>query len=205
MAFVINKVTKGVSAGIGLAGEKYHDRQERKAALLEQEKSLSNTNIQELVNPLEPGAETADDERIWTLDEATAPPSYETSEQQTRPVPDRTISDLVHDVTVLRDRDAPEPSDMPTRLPHPIIIPQRRPGSKARGFARAYPPDLEAFGIEQDTFLQFFENFEKASQASPWLQAIYVSAGVIGLVPGNITRAVSISLSVAAGYVHLSI
>ncbi|KAF1950152.1 hypothetical protein CC80DRAFT_578822 [Byssothecium circinans] len=163
MAFILRPIVKGVSTGIGLAGEKYHDRQQRKSALAEQEGSLSSSDqsVEELINPLEPGAETADDERIWALDEASsAPPRYEDSvlgQQQQRPIPERTISDLVNDVVVLRDREPLPASKMATRLPHPIIIPQRRPGSKGRGFARAYPPDLEAFGLGQDTFMEFLQ------------------------------------------------
>lgn len=50
------------------------------------------------------------------------------------------------------------------RLPCPVIIPQRRPRSKARGFVKAYAPVLEACGVDQDTFMDFLETFKKASQ-----------------------------------------
>lgn len=46
-------------------------------------------------------------------------------------------------------RNLPPPSH-PERLPRlelPIVIPQRRPGTKTRGFARVYPPILETKGI----------------------------------------------------------
>jgi hypothetical protein len=39
-------------------------------------------------------------------------------------------------------------------------------------FIRAYAPLLETKGIDQATFLEFIETFDKASQASPWIQAI---------------------------------
>jgi hypothetical protein len=53
-------------------------------------------------------------------------------------------------------------------LPLPIILPQRRPNSKRRGFVRAYAPDLWQYkGINQQTFLNFLEEFHKSSQASP--------------------------------------
>ena len=32
-----------------------------------------------------------------------------------------------------------------------MVIPQRRPGNKERGFIKAYAPDLDAFGIEMLT------------------------------------------------------
>lgn len=43
------------------------------------------------------------------------------------------------------------------RLPCPVIIPQRRPRDKGRGFVRAYAPVLEDSGISQEVFLQFLE------------------------------------------------
>lgn len=206
VAPLIRTVVKGISTGIGAAGEKYYDHKERKASYTTQENATDSASSSEaplnLVNPAEPGAETADDERIWTLDEAAAlPPSYDDSlSHDKRPVlSERTVSDLAQNVVGLTHQPDLQQSTTLPRLPHPIIIPQRRPGSKARGFAHAYPPDMEAFGIDQDAFLQFLTNFEEASQASPWLKTLYLSAGIVGFIPGHITMAVSISLQVAAG------
>ena len=39
-------------------------------------------------------------------------------------------------------------------LSMPVIIPERRPGFKTRGFVRAYAPVLEEAGIDQDTFIE---------------------------------------------------
>jgi hypothetical protein len=50
------------------------------------------------------------------------------------------------------------------RLPCPVIIPQRRPGAKKRGFVRAYAPVLADCGISQDVFIKFISDFHKASQ-----------------------------------------
>lgn len=50
------------------------------------------------------------------------------------------------------------------RLPCPVIIPQRRPGAKKRGFVRAYAPVLADCGISQDVFVKFISDFHKASQ-----------------------------------------
>ncbi|CAI6227655.1 unnamed protein product [Periconia digitata] len=202
IAPILGAVTKGISSGIGAASEKYYDRKERKAALAEGKSSSSNTSSESqinLVNPAEPGAETADDERIWTLDEAAGPPpSYHSLGHGQQPGPERTVSDLARHVVSLADQHDLTNST-PPRLPYPIIIPQRRPGARGRGFARAYPPDLEAFGIDQEAFLQIFQNFEEASEASPWLKTLYLSAGVIGMIPGHITMAISFSLQAVSG------
>jgi hypothetical protein len=58
------------------------------------------------------------------------------------------------------------------RIGLPVVLPQRRPKDRHRGFIRAYAPVLEAKGIDQEIFLEFIETFYKASQASPWIQAI---------------------------------
>jgi hypothetical protein len=56
-------------------------------------------------------------------------------------------------------RNNPPPQYSPSqgpikgRLPCPVIIPQRRPRDKKRGFVRAYAPVLESCGIDQKTFL----------------------------------------------------
>lgn len=49
-------------------------------------------------------------------------------------------------------------------LPCPVIVPQRRPRDKTRGFIRAYAPVLSECGIDQTTFLQFLETMDKASK-----------------------------------------
>ncbi|KAL6706361.1 hypothetical protein ACN47E_005467 [Coniothyrium glycines] len=201
IAPILRTINKGISTGIGLAGEKYHDHRDRKNALGERKQKDVDVEVQvrELVDPAEPGGETASDERIWALDEAAGSSDHETSDPAQRPGARRSISDLVHDVQTVKQSDSSAQSGPLTRLPYPVIIPQRRPGAKGRGWARAYPPDLEALGVEQETFLRFLQNFEQAQQASPWLKTVYVAANVVGLVPGTITMAVSISVAVAAG------
>jgi hypothetical protein len=187
MAFVLRIVNKGISTTIGLATEKYYDHKDRKAAL----------------EALPAGEEFATNEHDWALDEAAGdPPEYnELDEQnaQARLQAERTISDLVHDSVPARSEKLQAHPDKDTKLPYPIIIPQRRPGTKTRGFARAYPPDLLSFGIDQESFMRFLDNFQESSKASPWLNALYISAGAVGLVPSTITLAVSISVQVAAG------
>ncbi|KAL1962342.1 hypothetical protein VTN77DRAFT_9755 [Rasamsonia byssochlamydoides] len=136
-------------------------------------------------------------EHDWEMDEeASQPPPYDEIEQEQQHLEQssRSVAKLVHNVVA----SAAIPTER-NPLPFPVIIPQRRPGSKSRGFVRAYAPDLAASGISQETFMLFLNNFDKASQASPILQALFVSAGIVGLVPGSITMAVSICVQIAAG------
>jgi hypothetical protein len=45
----------------------------------------------------------------------------------------------------------------------PVVLPQRRPKDRTRGFIRAYAPDLMNCGIDQAMFLDFLETFNLAS------------------------------------------
>ena len=62
------------------------------------------------------------------------------------------------------------------RLPFPIVIPQRRPKDRSRGFIRAYAPVLENCGIDQATWLEFLDSFEKNSTANPWIKTVNFAA-----------------------------
>ena len=83
------------------------------------------------------------------------------------------------------------------RLPLPIILPQRRPKDRSRGFVRAYAPDLQLCGIDQETFLDFLETFNKASLASPWIQAINLASMAGMMLPMGISMAISIAIKMA--------
>ncbi|KAK4696974.1 hypothetical protein P7C71_g1035, partial [Lecanoromycetidae sp. Uapishka_2] len=86
------------------------------------------------------------------------------------------------------------------KLPFPVILPQRRPGTKARGFIRAYAPVLQDSSIDQDTFLNFLKDFHKAAQASPVFEVIMIASAIAGLYPDMLvglgTQAVLIAAAV---------
>ncbi|KAJ4351746.1 uncharacterized protein N0V89_007089 [Didymosphaeria variabile] len=206
MSKLIGKAVQGISAGIGLAGEKYYDRKERKAALAQQgEPSRSTENhdqggVQDIDDETNEKSitdeETADDERIWALDEAAGPPpAYEAINSS----PDQVIAELAHTVAEANNHQVQIHSGEVSRLPNPVIIPQRRPGSKARGWTRAYAPDLEPLGIDQDTFMKFLESWDKSAQGSPWFKAVALTAGIVGMaMPGPIVMGVTTAVSIAA-------
>ena len=70
-----------------------------------------------------------------------------------------------------------------SKLPFPVIVPQRRPGTKTRGFVRAYAPVLADSSVDQPTFLKFLSDLHKHAQASPIFDVVMVSAGLMGLYP----------------------
>ena len=132
-----------------------------------------------------------DDEELWQLDEvaaATEPPNYE---------------EVIKEDTDAFERDiianrAANHTPVGT-LPLPVILPQRRPRFKSRGFVRAYSPVLQDVGIDQETFLRFLKNFHASSQANPCFDAIMVAATIAGFVPDPIVMAVTTAVQVAAG------
>ena len=95
-------------------------------------------------------------------------------------------------------RCPPAPQSI-SQISLPVIIPQRRPGAKDRGFVRAYSPILFNSGIPQDTFLSFLKNFHAASKASPILNVVFITASIVGMVPGPIIMAATTVIQIAAG------
>lgn len=116
-----------------------------------------------------------DDEAAWELDdmaERLAPPSYAESETglstQKTSENESEESKVKKEEQMIRDllRLAGPPPEPRRRIPCPVIIPQRRPRNKDRGFVRAYSPVLDDCGISQDVFLKFLKNWLAASQVS---------------------------------------
>lgn len=145
-----------------------------------------------------------DDEELLELDEALTStdtkglPTYDESEQEYQPV-----DELVRDV-MNTGRPPPTstcngtPVTSRSQLPCPVILPQRRPRKKARGFIRAYSPVLSDCGISQEVFLKFLKNFHTSSQASPIFPIIRFSAAIAGLAPSVIAIAICAAAQVAA-------
>jgi hypothetical protein len=140
-----------------------------------------------------------DDEEQWQLDEAAeaASPLSHTESQNAPP----------QDVNLLTDefvRSHPPPAYTPSEsmrasLPCPVILPQRRPRDKKRGFVRAYAPVLEDCGIDQAAFLDFLKTFHAACKEDNWLQVVNIAAAGAGMVPNPIAMGVSIAVQFAVG------
>ena len=120
--------------------------------------------------------EEDDDEAYWELDEHAAAledaPPYEESDRPAYKAKDGSghadeeEKPDVHKLVKQFLSKHPVPSHTPPvhPLPCPVIIPQRRPHTKSRGFIRAYSPILEDCNVDQSTFLEFLNVFQKASQ-----------------------------------------
>jgi hypothetical protein len=134
------------------------------------------------------------DEEAWQLDEASRELVETPSDEQRTP---QEVGSLID--AFIRSHPPPSPHAPHAPLPCPVILPQRRPRDKKRGFVRAYAPVLEDCGIDQATFLEFLKTFQMSCRADKWLQVVNLSAGIVGLVPGPITMGVSIAVQFAVG------
>lgn len=89
-----------------------------------------------------------------------------------------------------------------SRLPRAVVIPQRRPSDRARGFLRAYAPDLLRCGIDQATFLRFIDGLNKSVASNPAVEAVNLAGEAVGAVPGSEfvgAPIIGTALQVAAG------
>ncbi|KZZ98903.1 hypothetical protein AAL_02454 [Moelleriella libera RCEF 2490] len=121
---------------------------------------------------------------IWHLDAAVE----ESGPTQTGPSreasvgglnrPTKEPGDLVK-AFIMRHPYHPHPGGN-TPIALPVVLPQRRPKTRARGFVRAYSPVLAAAGIDQETFLDFIDTLNKALEPNPYLFALNL-AGLAGL------------------------
>ncbi|KAF7942534.1 hypothetical protein BELL_0499g00110 [Botrytis elliptica] len=101
--------------------------------------------------------------------------------------------------------ELPDQKIQPARgLSCPVILPQRRPEAQSRGIIRAYSLELAGCGIDQDTFLDFIDDFNEAHKASPYLDAVNVAAQGVGFAPGIspmiVSMVVPIAVRAAKGY-----
>ncbi|KAK7915184.1 hypothetical protein PG985_012887 [Apiospora marii] len=78
-------------------------------------------------------------------------------------------------------------SASPGKLSHVVIIPQRRPNKRERGFIRAYAPELYHCGIDQATFLAFIDGLNEVVSAHPILGAFNLAGAAAGWIPQAVT------------------
>ncbi|KAL2682861.1 hypothetical protein Neosp_007319 [[Neocosmospora] mangrovei] len=182
-------IVKGIASGIGLASEgitSYKERRKASASSPSSENDAASirsipTSTDVTVNgAYELSGETKarpEEDAQWELDEAQDEllPQYEPPQET------GTTSDLGQDF--FSRYPAPPYMENTSKLSQPVILPQRRPKTRRRGFIRAYAPALNDTGITQDMFLEFLETFHKSTQASPWIDAINMAAMPLSLIP----------------------
>lgn len=167
-----------VPVGPAAAAAAYDGKQRSKASegagydVEEEDGSSSSSSDDDDDDDSQDGVEL--DDEAWELDEmarrvAPPPPTYADHEQQAAPEEDESEEATARkEEQMMRDlvRLAGPPPRPARRIPCPVIIPQRRPRNKDRGFVRAYAPVLADCGVSQDAFLKFQEDWLVASKVS---------------------------------------
>lgn len=182
----IKYASKGITAGIGAASEVVADIKNKRAGKDDEIVSEGLDKVDDDDDSIA-SEDLDDDEAEWALDEATA--EMETNEQQYDQAPDTNLESADGIASsFLTAHSLGKSSRHLTPLPQPVILPQRRPKTLSRGFVRGYAPILdECTGIDQKTFIDFLESFDKASKASPVFDVVNLAALGVGLIPSPIT------------------
>lgn len=95
----------------------------------------------------------------------------------------------------------PPPCRYVSRAFLPVLIPQGTAGMVRRNaspFARAYPPQLEEYGIGEAQFMAFVDGFNEAYLAHPIYQVMGAAGGVCSAVPSVIAHGVGAALIVGS-------
>ncbi|KAJ5651164.1 uncharacterized protein N7484_004887 [Penicillium longicatenatum] len=198
MGLVTTHLIKGVAAGIGLASEGLAARKAKRTQKALDEDSNGSTTTTNI---------TMESREILELDRhttSTYDPIYElpTSDNHQNTPQNPPPNNEPVDETALVTQFAshypipvePSLSEVVHRLPAPVLLPQRRPKNRDRGFLRAYAPDLAPCGIDQEMFIEFLNTAEKGCRAHRWLQAINLAAIAGHAVPSLLAIAVGVAI-----------
>ncbi|KAI2627810.1 hypothetical protein GGR54DRAFT_590517 [Hypoxylon sp. NC1633] len=134
-----------------------------------------------------------DEEEEWDMDDAqeeVRADHYRNYGQQH----DQTLDSIIENVGSSQLPVVPG-----SRLPYPVILPQRRPKQRDRGFIRAYAPDLMRCGIDAQTFMAFLDGFDKATAAAPWVGVLDLAGGVVGSLHYAVAPPIGLVVQVTAG------
>lgn len=194
----VAKLVRVLATGIGLATESYQHHKDKKVSKAGSSSTAEADDAavanEELTLEYEAHLSQQMDEAVWELDEA----QDELADHRLTP------SGVAEgDEPALADsfihNHPPPPYDEQDVADHgglalPVVITQRRPGSRTRGFVRAYSPLLADAGIDQPTFLDFLENLNKSVKPSPWIQTINLASFVGQAVPEPFTIIISLAV-----------
>ncbi|RDL37720.1 uncharacterized protein BP5553_05153 [Venustampulla echinocandica] len=200
LAGLLGGGVKMIAGGIGLASESISARKEKNKAKKARENgtessSSAPTQYQEEDHGHRDVAEGDTVEEQWDLDEAQ-------DQLVARPEPTQggyapSIGEATDSFLQTYGRPPSYTEIAPARLPLPVILPQRRPKDRTRGFVRAYAPVLETVGIDQPAWFAFLDSFDKATEASPLFLYINLASIATTFIPHGIGMVVSIAITKA--------
>ena len=192
-------LSRAVGKGIGLATEYNAHRKRSKSRSPDPNAAPSPAAGDAPTTPSADPTGHIEDEEAWDIDDAQddEPKDVQRGLQEAK-----SVKQLLEAFQHLHP--APDPPRATASLSLPIILPQRRPHHRDRGFVRAYAPDLAAEGIDQRLFFDFLDGFEKAIRLHPIFHA--VNLAVWGAVKAiDLTAGISLTVHAVAFAVHTSI
>lgn len=149
----VDDLVRMAAAGIGFASEAIHHRKQKKAAAAAAEAAASD---------LESSKTVTDESKAEASSEASA-----SSES-----PPKKPKNKDHATQFITRHPFHPTTTTPQNIPLPVVLVQRRPKTRARGFIRAYAPSLAAAGVEQAAFVDFIDTLNTVLEPDPWLHAI---------------------------------
>ncbi|KIW35199.1 uncharacterized protein PV07_01912 [Cladophialophora immunda] len=200
--FPIKLLAKGVTGAYGLAREAMADHDAKKT-------TTAQTHLQ-VPSPAKEEADLSDTSSVESSDGEEAAQELDEVQQSIAPKSKEVIQlddarnvDQVIDA-FMKIHPPPEYSPVAGKLDMPVILPQRRPKNKERGFVRAYAPMLQTCGVEQDEFVDFLDGFGKAIQLHPLFHAFNLAcAGAV--IASDIAVGPMFFVHVGAMVVHTSV
>jgi hypothetical protein len=162
--FAVKLVAKGVTGAYALTKEAMHDHEAKKSTFNQSHLNVPSHEKYDGASSDDASSISSDDEELTQeLDEAQQKFGHgkEMAGLETAETVDQVVD------TFVQRHPPPKYSPVAGRLELPVILPQRRPKSKERGFVRAYAPMLQTCGLEQAEFLDFLDGFGKAIQVLP--------------------------------------
>lgn len=184
----IGGFVRGIASGIGLATESYQHLKDKKA--IDKKEDRRTVADQEGAPQHDTHLSQQMDEVSWELDEAQDQVSGHGTGQPF--APQREPDDLANSFLAVHAQARPPPN-FSGKLVLPVVITQRRPNSRTKGFVHAYSPLLEDVDISQSAFLDFIDKLNKSLEPSPWLQAINLAAAAGHSVPEPFTVMISLA------------
>jgi hypothetical protein len=180
----IKLLARGVTGAYGLAKEAMADH--------EVKKSPGYSHLDVPSHDKNDGGSSDDASSISSSDGEEAAQELDEVQQQFAAGNDKLELDNAQNVeevfdTFMKKHPAPKYSPVAGKLELPVILPQRRPKNKERGFVRAYAPILQTCGVEEAEFLDFLDGFGKAIQVwTPPLQSFQTCTPDSGMTISSI-------------------
>lgn len=191
----VDDIVRLAASGIGLVSEAMHHRKEKKKQQLEADKARESDEARKTEPQLsdsqsgEPQAISlppANEPLQLELPARASPSPTATQEsaspnKETEPTPEDAKPDkdskkkknkILHAQDFIDRHPLEEGRSYGQKLEAPVVLPQRRPKTRARGFLRAYAPVLDNAGVDQEVFLDFVDTFNKVLEPNPWINAI---------------------------------